>query len=153
MKNVLRAAVRAYWAVWPRHLNRGCIYRETCSHHVYRVTDEGGFAAGLRALLSRVRTCRPGYTVSTDETGLGLILLDGSFLPDHLVADDVLAPIQLTITQLEQHLSNDDRTPNKGNGNYGNLQDLQRTRLGEVPEVQGYSACWRRTFHFFEPVQ
>jgi putative component of membrane protein insertase Oxa1/YidC/SpoIIIJ protein YidD len=105
MRHLLLAAIRAYWTVWPRHLNRRCLYRETCSQHVYRMAREGGVAAGLLAFTSRVRKCRPGYAVSTVETRLGLILRDGSFLPDHLVAEDVLAPIQLAITQLEQCLS------------------------------------------------
>jgi len=135
VKYLLLAAIRLYWAVWPRHLNRGCVYRETCSLHVYRVTHEGGFAVGLRALQSRVRACRPGYTVSTDETGLGLILRDGSFVAGHLIADQVLAPIRLTITRLEQQLSNDYRTPNEGENNYRTPQDLRRERLGQVAKV------------------
>ena len=103
-------AIRAYWHVWPRHLNRGCIYRETCSQHVYRITRESGFTTGLRALLQRFRTCRPGYTVSTQDARLGLILHDGSFLPEHLVAEDVIAPIQQNIIQLEQRLSADSKS-------------------------------------------
>lgn len=109
MRHLLLAVIRVYWIVWPRHLNRGCIYRETCSHHVYRVARELGFYAGLRALLHRVRTCRPGYTVSTNHEGLGLILRNGSFLPHYLVARDILTHVQLTITQLEQRLSDETR--------------------------------------------
>jgi hypothetical protein len=104
VRNLLLNAVRAYWLLWPRHLKRGCLYRETCSHHVYRVTLESGFAVGLRALRHRIRTCRPEYTVSSDESGVGLILRDGSFLPQHLVAEDIIKPIQITITHLEQCL-------------------------------------------------
>jgi len=107
MRHLIIIAVRVYWLVWPRHLNRGCIYRETCSHHVYRIASESGFAAGLRALRHRFQTCRPGYTASTDASGLGLVLRDGSFLPKHLVAEDIFTPIQHTITQLEKSLSNE----------------------------------------------
>ena len=106
MTYLLLAAVRAYWAIWPRHLNRGCLYRETCSHHVYRVARESGAAAGLLALRSRVRRCRPGYTVSNVDARIGLILCDGSFLPDHLVAEAVFRPIHLAISELEQHFVN-----------------------------------------------
>jgi putative component of membrane protein insertase Oxa1/YidC/SpoIIIJ protein YidD len=104
MRYLLLAAVRGYWAIWPRHLNRGCLYRETCSHHVYRVACESGAAAGMLALLSRVRRCRPGYTVAYVDMQLGLILCDGSFLPGHLVAEAVLRPIHLAISEIEQHL-------------------------------------------------
>jgi putative component of membrane protein insertase Oxa1/YidC/SpoIIIJ protein YidD len=109
MSHFLLAIIRTYWAVWPRHRNRGCIYRESCSHHVYRLTSERGFTAGLRSLRHRVRTCRPGYTVSSDAIGIGLLLSDGSFLPGHLVSDAVLSPIQLTISDLERRLTYDNR--------------------------------------------
>ena len=63
--------------------------------------------AGARALLYRVRVCRPGYTISTQGTELGLLLRDGSFLPHHLVADDVLGPIRLMLLEMECNLSNE----------------------------------------------
>lgn len=107
MKHLLLIAIRVYWVVWPRHRNRTCIYRETCSHHVYRITGELGLVAGLRALRDRVRTCRPGYTISSSDTGSGIVLHDGSFLPEPLVARGVLLPIQLAITQLEERLSSE----------------------------------------------
>lgn len=104
MRYVLLAAIRAYWLLWPRHRNRGCIYRETCSHHVYRIAIEEGFVAGVNALLHRVRTCRPGYRPSSDASGLGLILNDGSFLPMALAAESIMSPIQETIARIEQRL-------------------------------------------------
>ena len=110
MRVLFRGLIRIYWLVWPRHLNRGCIYRETCSHHVHRIAGESGFVAGCRALLLRYRTCRPGYVASTNPDGeLGLVLCDGSFAHHHLIADDVLAPIQTTIRNLEQHFSESER--------------------------------------------
>ena len=111
MKFLLRGFIRLYWLVWPRRLNRGCIYRETCSHHVHRIAGESGFVAGCRALLLRYRTCRPGYIASTSPEGeLGIVLYDGSFIPQHLIAEDVLTPIQTTIRSLEQHFSESERS-------------------------------------------
>ena len=113
MRLLLRGFIRCYWLVWPRHLNRGCVYRETCSHHVHRIAGESGFVAGCQALLLRYRTCRPGYSASTSPDGeLGIILCDGSFLPQPLIAEDILAPIQATIQSLEQHFSKSDEAPN-----------------------------------------
>lgn len=110
MTFLLTAAVRIYWALWPRHLNRGCIYRETCSHHVFRIAREDGGVAGLRALLVRIRTCRPGYSVSSDHTGIGLVTRDGSFIPAHRVACDVLMEIQVGVGRLEQELADGEAT-------------------------------------------
>jgi uncharacterized protein len=109
VKHLLLACMRGYWKFWPRHLKRRCIYRETCSCHVYRVTTQRGFLEGCRALSQRIRTCRPGYTVSTHRTEIGLILRDGSFLPQHFVADEVLMPVRLLINQMEQQLSGKER--------------------------------------------
>jgi putative component of membrane protein insertase Oxa1/YidC/SpoIIIJ protein YidD len=77
---VLLLAIRLYWAVWPDRWKRGCLYRETCSRHVYRVAEEHGLAAGLRALRTRFRTCRPGYGVVTAYGQAWLALADGSML-------------------------------------------------------------------------
>ena len=106
MKYLLLALIRTYWSLWPRHLNRGCIYKETCSHHVYWITYNLGFFAGCGALKQRIRTCRPGYAVTTSNGELGLILRDGSFLSQHLVANKILVPIKHTILDFEQRLSN-----------------------------------------------
>ena len=105
VKYLLLIAVRAYWLAWPRNLHRPCIYRETCSHHVYRIAKQSGFAAGIRALCNRCRTCRPGYAITTREAVLGLLLRDGSFLPAEFVSEDVIAPLHHTAALLEQSLA------------------------------------------------
>lgn len=93
MRHLFLLLIRAYWAFWPHGLRRQCLYRESCSRHVYRVANEVGASAGFRALLYRVRKCRPGYTMSASETGMGLLLRDGSFLPGHMVAPGVITRV------------------------------------------------------------
>lgn len=61
--------------------------------------------AGMGAWLRRVRTCRPGYTFSSNSGGIGLQLRDGSFLPAHLVDETVLDPLLLSMRHLEQRLN------------------------------------------------
>ncbi|MSU63552.1 MAG: membrane protein insertion efficiency factor YidD [Pedosphaera sp.] len=109
MRSLLLSAIRLYWAFWPRCWNRGCLYRETCSHYVHRVCSNHGFRAGVRALRDRVRTCRPGYGVTSNGSCIGLLLSDGSFLPGHLVAKDVLAPIRHSIAEFEECLHDGNR--------------------------------------------
>jgi len=105
MRALLLAVVRVYWAVWPRHLNRGCLYRETCSHYIYRVSREAGVLAGCRALLQRYQTCRAGYAVTTKDGELGLMLRDGSFVPERFVAEDTFAPIRQTLKGVEHGIT------------------------------------------------
>ena len=84
MKGLLLAAIRAYWAWTPRARRRTCLFGESCSRHVYRVTADGGLIAGLRALRQRARRCRPGYLVlppTAQRAEPIVILRDGSTFP------------------------------------------------------------------------
>jgi hypothetical protein len=80
VKWLLLLAIQLYWAVWPTRWRRGCLFRESCSRHVYRRTQRSGFLEGIRALRQRYRTCRPGYGVVTCYGESWLVLADGSFL-------------------------------------------------------------------------
>jgi hypothetical protein len=63
MRWVLLAAIQAYWRLKPPNGWRTCLFRESCSRHVYRRTVEDGLFAGLLALRLRMRRCRPGFVV------------------------------------------------------------------------------------------
>ena len=53
--------IRFYWKAFPVRFRKQCLFRETCSHYVYRRAQEQGFSGGLNALVLRFRQCRPGY--------------------------------------------------------------------------------------------
>jgi putative component of membrane protein insertase Oxa1/YidC/SpoIIIJ protein YidD len=59
MRWLLLAPIRMYWRFWPSNWKRECLYSESCSRFVYRVTELYGFRVGARALLFRFRECRP----------------------------------------------------------------------------------------------
>ncbi|HEU4557693.1 MAG TPA: membrane protein insertion efficiency factor YidD [Longimicrobium sp.] len=84
-------AIGLYWVVWPERFRRGCLYRESCSRHVYRVTRAQGLRQGARALVSRYRTCRPGYAIVAAHGQRWLSLADGSFIPASEAAPRLLA--------------------------------------------------------------
>lgn len=65
MKWFLLGAISFYQSL-PARLRPQCLFRETCSSYVRRVTRESGVLAGLRALKTRVSQCRPGYVVFFD---------------------------------------------------------------------------------------
>lgn len=58
--------VKLYWRLISPMRRRPCLFRETCSQHVYRVTREAGAVKGLMALARRYRRCRLGYVVESD---------------------------------------------------------------------------------------
>jgi putative component of membrane protein insertase Oxa1/YidC/SpoIIIJ protein YidD len=109
MKHLLLVTIKVYWARWPKHRKRECIYREKCSQYVYRITSQQGFLAGVQALWHRIRTCRPRFTVSSDPAGIGLVLVDGSFLPADLVAENIVAPILDSMRDLQRRYEEADR--------------------------------------------
>lgn len=52
-----------YWRLPSSIKTRCCHFKESCSRYVYRITNEQGFNAGLRALKQRFNQCRGGYGV------------------------------------------------------------------------------------------
>lgn len=101
VKHFLLSAIRLYWRVWPTRLARTCVFRESCSRHVFRVTQEHGLWKGLQALAKRHRCCRAGYRFTTRDGGIGLVLADGSFIPEGEVAQALLLELHQTLTSIE----------------------------------------------------
>ncbi len=66
MKYLLILLIRLYWLI-PKRWRRKCIFKESCSLHVYSTTKEQGFIKGLKALKIRFRQCRPNYSFYTTE--------------------------------------------------------------------------------------
>ncbi|MEY4934530.1 MAG: hypothetical protein RIS64_889 [Bacteroidota bacterium] len=63
MKWLLLGLIQIYWQRPDRFKTRCCHFKETCSKHVYRITMERGFWAGLKAFQTRFNQCRGGYAV------------------------------------------------------------------------------------------
>lgn len=77
--------IRLYWAwaLWPASVRRTCLFRQSCSRHVYRTTRRQGLRAGWRALRQRHRQCRAGACGFRHPlSGAWFLWLpDGTFLP------------------------------------------------------------------------
>ena len=63
MKYILLSAIKAYQALMPKRFRSKCLFKESCSNHVLRITKEKGFMAGMQALQFRFNNCRPGYFI------------------------------------------------------------------------------------------
>jgi len=95
MKWSLLAAISLYWRLTNPDGRRHCLFRQSCSRHVFEMTAENGARAGLRALVRRIRQCRPraGAAVSAGSQCL-LMLADGS-----TASPAELSAVGLTILQ------------------------------------------------------
>lgn len=93
MRLALVATIRLYWRLWPARWARRCIFRESCSRHVYRIAQQEGGRAAFAALLRRHRQCRPGYgrlQVGKDRI---LRLADGSCVGEQDIAETVWSQV------------------------------------------------------------
>ncbi len=81
-KHFFLLIIRCYWLVFPEHKRRECIFSESCSRHVYRITKTKGFFHGSRAFLKRYKQCRPGYRLGYNSSNSQeeVILRDGSIV-------------------------------------------------------------------------
>jgi uncharacterized protein len=93
MNWVILIAIQLYWLFRPKFLKRQCLFKETCSHHVYRIAQERGLAAGIIALRKRSRICRPGYQIVSSGIALQVQLVDGSKISESEASVHLFAPI------------------------------------------------------------
>jgi putative component of membrane protein insertase Oxa1/YidC/SpoIIIJ protein YidD len=93
VRYLLLLVIRSYWLLWPERLRRHCLFHESCSHHVFRITKAQGLISGLKALWKRFQTCRPGYSFFKYGGAVHILLVDGSVLPISEVGNFVLEEV------------------------------------------------------------
>ena len=59
-----KKAIEYYWNTRPENQRKVCIYRITCSRHVYNEFENNGCIAGIRAYFYRMKSCNHGYELS-----------------------------------------------------------------------------------------
>lgn len=93
MKWVFLILIKLYWIIFPEKKRRTCLFKETCSHYVYRSASGGGFFKGAIALQDRLKKCRKGYHLYTSPNGFEMELADGSIIDEAEIAPNLLEPI------------------------------------------------------------
>lgn len=95
MRWLLLLLIRAYWALFPRRWRRDCLFHETCSVHVFRVTETQGLREGFKALRTRFRQCRGGYRLQWLPDGSFVVrLADGALLPQSEASDSIIRTLR-----------------------------------------------------------
>lgn len=79
MNYLLMFFIRVYWCL-PKRYRRKCLFKESCSRHVYFVTRRDGFKKGINALQKRWRQCRPGYAVYIGPEGKEQVVLRDGYM-------------------------------------------------------------------------
>jgi putative component of membrane protein insertase Oxa1/YidC/SpoIIIJ protein YidD len=69
MKYLLLAIIRIYWKLKARSGRQRCIFRTSCSRHVYEQTKEKGLYKGVTELIFRMQNCNGHYLIYRDTSG------------------------------------------------------------------------------------
>ena len=93
MKFTFLFLIKLYWKVIPERKRRNCLFKETCSHYVYRTTVEDGFFEGVGALRQRIKKCRKGFQLYSSLSGFEIELADGSVIKEEEISPRFLEPI------------------------------------------------------------
>lgn len=85
-------AIRIYWRI-PTKLHNKCLFKETCSHYVYRIAKHQGFWEALKALKERNELCRPGYIVYKSMDAYYLKTAGGHIFTEDQISPNILPPM------------------------------------------------------------
>ena len=84
--------IRLYWWIVPVRYRRRCLFRKSCSRHVYEKTLKRGFVAGIKALGQRWRSCRPGYRLDLAGDMIRVRLVDGTLVEREEMSEIAFRP-------------------------------------------------------------
>ena len=107
MKWLIIFLIKLYWFLKPKNLRRKCIFHESCSNYVYRITIERGFWTGLNALKKRFRQCRGGYQIyiCPEINNFKMHLHDGNVVSEEEISSCVLKPFSEKAQWMETYLN------------------------------------------------
>jgi len=120
MKAIFLCLIRIYQTYVPDTLKRRCIFRESCSCHVYRQTKNAGIIAGIKALVLRSKICRQGYRVFTINERFKMQLVNGDVIDEKFISRRIVDPYHSAIAALN-----------------GKLNDVSVSGIELSPKVQG----------------
>jgi len=63
MRIILLLIIKIYWIVLPKSKRRRCLFKTSCSNHVYSKAKSEGLISGLKALKFRMKNCNPYYNI------------------------------------------------------------------------------------------
>lgn len=93
MRNFLLYFIKLYWFFIPADKRQTCIYHKSCSRHVYDITSEKGLFLGLKALTTRIKTCRPNHEIIylPKENTLLIKLSNGTVLQQNEISENIVS--------------------------------------------------------------
>ncbi|MFH7017600.1 membrane protein insertion efficiency factor YidD [Flavobacterium sp. FlaQc-47] len=63
MKYLILFSIQLYWKFIPASKRKRCIFKKSCSNHVFETTQKEGFIKGLQAFQFRYKNCRGNFQI------------------------------------------------------------------------------------------
>jgi uncharacterized protein len=91
MKYFLLFLIKVYQTFFPRRFRGVCLFKESCSNFVYRITKEKGLKGGIKAFIYRYRNCRASYKI-TEENGMVLLItVENEIIEKEFIDENILS--------------------------------------------------------------
>lgn len=93
MRGILLCFIKLYWLFIPADKRRNCIYHKSCSRHVYDITKKKGLFSGMKALITRIKTCSPNHEIIYlgKENTLLIKLSNGTILQQNEISENIVS--------------------------------------------------------------
>jgi len=90
MKNLFLFIIKTYQVLIPKRFRGKCLFKESCSHYVYRLTQENGFSDGISALRYRVHNCKPNYFITENKGKILLITARYKVIEEGYLSENII---------------------------------------------------------------
>lgn len=90
MKSLLLFAIRIYRVLIPESIRPKCLFKESCSKHIFRIAKEKGFIAGIKALRYRFKNCRPNYYLIENNGKKLLITAQNEVIEEEFIDERII---------------------------------------------------------------
>lgn len=90
MKYLLLVVIKIYWLLIPKRKRNKCLFAESCSNYVFKITKNNGLLRGYKALLYRMKNCRPEYQIINIENKTYIISANHEIFPMCDIRDSIL---------------------------------------------------------------
>jgi putative component of membrane protein insertase Oxa1/YidC/SpoIIIJ protein YidD len=90
MKYLVLFLIKIYQTIFPKRYRGKCLFKESCSNFVYRMTKEEGLKGGIQAFIYRYHNCRPDYQLFEDNGRVLLITVKKELIEESLIDERLL---------------------------------------------------------------
>lgn len=100
MNTLLRFTIHIYWKLFSKRLGRTCIFKESCSRLVYRISIEKGFLEAIKVFKFRYLNCRSGYSFIQIDKKEFLITIESELIELNEICSNIKVIVLLIFSSL-----------------------------------------------------